>query len=340
MVAQKNAKHPNQRENPEMFKNLILLMTIAVIHTACSQDITFDDDFLCDEDSQVSTCSAGSGSEITGQVEQAQVPFVSEALFNEMFPARRNNPDCPDGENVLTYAGLQTAAAFYPAFANGPGATDVEKRRELAAFLAQVSHETTGGHTFRDRYGLCFPEELRCISRPNAPEIDPGCLLPPPVGYIDNQDTIYPPVAGKEYHGRGAIQLSHNANYGQFSEFYFGDKNVLLNNPERVLEPELAWASAVWFWMTVQPPKPSAHQVMYDTQGNNGGGRPSTFGHTTNIINGGLECGSNADNDGVPEIAASRRQYFLWTTEDLAIPTTPGGFTEDAYISCASQPSY
>lgn len=324
MVAQENAKYPDQRENLEMLKNLILLMTIAVIHTACSQDLTMDDpEFICHPDNTL--CSAGSGSDITAQVDEAQIPFLSEALFNEMFPARLNASACSDGVNVLTYAGLQPAAAGFPAFANGAGATDVEQKRELAAFLAQVSHETTGGHLF-GKFGLCFPEELDCIGK-----ICSDYSSPHPT---------YPPVAGKSYHGRGAIQLSHNFNYGQFSEFYFGNKNVLLNNPERVLEPELAWASAVWFWMTVQPPKPSAHQVMYDTQGNNGGGRPSTFGHTTNIINGGIECGSNAGNVGIPEIAASRRQYFLWTTEDLGIPPIPGGFTEDAYISCANQLPY
>ena len=55
----------------------------------------------------------------------------------------------------------------------------------------------------------------------------------------------------------------------------------------------------MWFYMTPQVPKPSIHDVVtgyfipnaYEESINIDGG----FGTTTNIINGGLECGPGID---------------------------------------------
>ncbi|WP_285739040.1 glycoside hydrolase family 19 protein, partial [Kitasatospora phosalacinea] len=58
---------------------------------------------------------------------------VSEAQFNQMFPNRNS---------FYTYAGLVNALSAYPAFA-GTG-SDTVKKQEVAAFLANVSHETGG----------------------------------------------------------------------------------------------------------------------------------------------------------------------------------------------------
>jgi predicted chitinase len=55
---------------------------------------------------------------------------------------------------------------------------------------------------------------------------------------------------GVDYYGRGALQLTHYYNYRDFSKWLYGDESVLLNNPEKVaLEGELAFLSALWFWM-------------------------------------------------------------------------------------------
>lgn len=58
---------------------------------------------------------------------------VSEAQFNQMFPNRNA---------FYTYQGLTDALSAYPAFANT--GSDEIKKREAAAFLANVSHETGG----------------------------------------------------------------------------------------------------------------------------------------------------------------------------------------------------
>ena len=70
----------------------------------------------------------------------------------------------------------------------------------------------------------------------------------------------------------------------------------LLRDPDLVASDGLlSFMTAFWFWMTPQPPKPSCHDVItgnwIPTAGDIAVGRLPGFGLTTNIINGGLECG-------------------------------------------------
>lgn len=127
------------------------------------------------------------------------------------------------------------------------------------------------------------------------------------LGYVDQYpNALYPPSSGQSYHGRGPIQITHNVNYGQLSEFLYGDKQKLLDNPGILVpnKPEdatVAFMSAIWFWMTPQSPKPSCHDVMAgnwipDSADIALNRDDSKFGMTVNIINGGLECGIPNDS--------------------------------------------
>lgn len=138
--------------------------------------------------------------------------------------------------------------------------------------------EAPGGYY---KWGLYFTEERNCEN---------GCPQ-----YSDPDKPAYPPVPGKSYHGRGGLQLSWNYNYGQFSEFLFGAKDKLLQEPELVSnDAVLAFASALWFWTTPQYPKPSCHDVINNTWTPNTqdtlGNRFPGFGAVVNVINGGIEC--------------------------------------------------
>lgn len=128
------------------------------------------------------------------------------------------------------------------------------RKRELAGFLANISHETGGGNVdgvaTEDVTGLYFNEEV-------------GFIGSSAIGYVQGSGTQYLPVAGKSYHGRGPIQLSYNFNYGLCSDVLYGDSSILLNNPEKVCEDGvLGFMTGIWFWMTPQPPKPSCHEVI------------------------------------------------------------------------------
>lgn len=150
-------------------------------------------------------------------------------------------------------------------------------KKELAAFLANIAHETRHGQNGQYNDGLMYTHEL-------------DVTLP----YYADNDT-YPPAQGKKYYGRGPLQLSYNGNYGYASDCIFGDKTVLLNNPDLVTtDAVVAFETAIYFWMTPQTFKPSAHNVMAGNWKPNADdvskGRTPGFGMTINIINGAVEC--------------------------------------------------
>ncbi|ERP39243.1 glycoside hydrolase family 19 protein [Chitinivibrio alkaliphilus] len=221
--------------------------------------------------------------------------------FNEATGESREMITHPDynAEWNISKEEILSSSFSYADFCN---VGDFETRqRELAAFLANISHETTGqGSDFYPKtWGLYWIEEARW--QKGSTDLD----------YRDEGHAVYPPSAGKSYHGRGPIQISWNYNYGQVSEFLYGDKQILLDNPHWVIENDhtgdgqpdatLAFKTAIWFWMYPQAPKPSCHAVMTGlwepTEEDIAARRhESKFGMTANIINGGLECG-NGDGD-------------------------------------------
>nr|CAD1821236.1 unnamed protein product [Ananas comosus var. bracteatus] len=153
--------------------------------------------------------------------------IISSALFDELLK-HRNNAACP-ARGFYQYEDFIAAADAFVGF----GTTgDLETRkREIAAFLAQTSHETTATTT---------------TAKGEALGVD------------------------------------------------------LLNNPDLVAtDPMISFKTALWFWMTPQPPKPSSHDVITDrwtpSPTDVAAGRLPGYGVITNIINGGLECGHGPD---------------------------------------------
>ena len=169
-------------------------------------------------------------------------------------------------------------------------------KKELAAFFAQIAHETRHGQDSTYTDGLMLIHE----GNTSLPYV------------LDNED--YPAVPGQKYYGRGPMQLSYNGNYGKISDFLFGDKKVLLNNPALIeTNPVIAFKTAIWFWMTPDNRKPSAHNVIVGnwqpTAIDKARGRVAGFGMTINIINGPVEC-NKGDNGGMID-RIQFYQYFL-----------------------------
>lgn len=175
------------------------------------------------------------------------------------------------------------------------------RKRELAGFLANISHETGGGtidgEVDESLSGLYFNEEV-------------GFIGSDAIGYVQSSGTSYLPVAGKSYHGRGPIQLSYNYNYGLCSDVLYGDSSILLNNPEKVAEDGvLGFMTGIWFWMTPQPPKPSCHEVItgiWQPKENGANAKYNgNFGLTIIIINN--EAGQSENGTGA---VARRAKYY------------------------------
>lgn len=68
--------------------------------------------------------------------------YISKDLFEHIF-LHRNDPAC-SSNGFYTYEAFLAAAGAFPGFGTSSSSDEVNKR-ELAAFLAQISHETTGG---------------------------------------------------------------------------------------------------------------------------------------------------------------------------------------------------
>lgn len=88
------------------------------------------------------------------------------------------------------------------------------------------------------------------------------------------------------------ISLS-NYNYGQAGEAIGVD---LLKKPALVAtDATISFKTALWFWMTPQPPKPSCHAVITGnwtpSDTDRSAGRLPGYGLITNLIDGGVECG-------------------------------------------------
>lgn len=195
--------------------------------------------------------------------------IVSRQTYEAMFPNRNG---------LYSYDSLVRATRKYPQFCNS--GSPEQRKREAAAFLANIAHETTGGWDTapggRFAWGLHFIEEQK-----------------PQGQYCDASNSTYRCVSGRSYHGRGPMQLSWNYNYGAAGQALGVD---LLNNPNLVkTDGAIAFQTALWFWMTPQPPKPSCHAVITGgwtpSPDDRNKGRVPSFGMTINIINGGIECG-------------------------------------------------
>jgi hypothetical protein len=137
--------------------------------------------------------------------------IVSSGLFDQMFPYR--NP-------FYTYDGLVAATASFPQFAT-QGTSD-DQKRDVAAFLANVAHETGG---------LQYIDEIQ-----TAPYTDSSVCAPAP---------------GVEYYGRGPIQISWTSNYCKASLAIFGTEDTLRTNPDLVsTDAATSWATGLWYWTT------------------------------------------------------------------------------------------
>ena len=211
---------------------------------------------------------------------------------------------CPHRAPEYTYRKFLQAVGKFPAFCgdyeDGRDADQIA-RKALATMFAHFTQET-GGHTHHWanpewRQGLVHVREMGWSEGMRGgyngecnPAVWQGQTWP--CGTFDDGDF-------KSYFGRGAKQLSYNYNYGPFSEAMFGDVRVLLDHPELVADTWLNLASAVFFFVYPQPPKPSMLHVVDGTwqpnQRDLDNGLVPGFGVTTQIINGGVECGGSVE---------------------------------------------
>jgi chitodextrinase len=227
-----------------------------------------------------------------------------------------------------SYLRFLRAIGKFPAFCgnylDGRNADAICKKSIVTAF-AHFSQET-GGHialsnTYDNPDGLQeWQQALVHVREMGWSEGQTGYTTG--CGQKDWQNSRWPCAPGQGYFGRGAKQLSYHFNYGAFSEVMFaGDANVLLKNPGLVADSWLNLASAVWFFLTPQAPKPAMLHVIDRTwspsQREAGAGIGYGFGTTINVINGGIECGEQNRTKGQP---VNRIRYWQGLATHYLLP--------------------
>ncbi|KPA98082.1 glycoside hydrolase family 19 protein [Pseudomonas asplenii] len=124
---------------------------------------------------------------------------------------------------ILPNAGAK-AGVFVPALNTAMGKYGIVGRLRVAAFIAQIGHESGQLRWVREIWG------------PTAVQL----------GYEGRQDLgNTQPGDGSKYRGRGLIQITGRANYAACGEALTLD---LIAQPELLEQPANACMSAAWFW--------------------------------------------------------------------------------------------
>ncbi len=137
--------------------------------------------------------------------------IVSRETFEELWRTESASGQATDlRDSFYTYEGLVAATSGFAGFCTSGDAT--QNRREAAAFLANIAHES-------DSLGLV--RETKC----------------------QNGSCEY-----GNYYGRGPIQLTWQGNYQAAGSALGRD---LVGNPDLVAtDPAVAFGTALWFWNT------------------------------------------------------------------------------------------
>lgn len=297
-------------------------------------------------DTEVNATEAGKASDPMYGVWARALETRSNAVVEAIVPGAASNPvNVQLAERVFpqsewdfltqmaapeyTYTRFLRAIGKFPGFcanyANGMVTAAICKKSIITAF-AHFAQET-GGHISVDNISD-NPERLeewqqalvhvREMGWSEGEEgYTTGC------GQNDWQNKRWPCEPGQGYFGRGAKQLSYHFNYGAFSEVMFdGDASVLLKNPGLVADSWLNLASAIWFFLTPQAPKPAMVHVIDGTwqpsEREIAAGIGPGFGTTINIINGGIECGPQNREKGQP---VNRIRYWEGLAAHYGIST-------------------
>ena len=130
---------------------------------------------------------------------------------------------------------------------------DIDTPKRVAAFMAQCGHES-GGFTLmqenlnysakglRGTFGKYFPNDDIAKQYERKPEKIANRVYSNRMGNGPEESG-----EGWYFRGRGIVQITGKNNYTKCSQSLF-ESNVLVENPDLLLETEYAIHSACWFW--------------------------------------------------------------------------------------------
>jgi putative chitinase len=130
---------------------------------------------------------------------------------------------------------------------------DIDTPKRVAAFMAQCGHES-GGFTLMQEnlnysakglvgtFKKYFPTEADAKPYERKPQMIANRVYANRMGNGDEASG-----EGWYFRGRGIVQITGKNNYTKCSQSLF-ENNVLVENPDLLLESEYAIHSACWFW--------------------------------------------------------------------------------------------
>lgn len=155
----------------------------------------------------------------------------------------------PQDLALATGARIDRATEFLPIIERAAVDFEISTQPRMAAFLAQVGHESGGLHWLTELWGPTS-SQVRYEGRTDLGNTQEG--------------------DGFKYRGRGLIQLTGRANYQKASDALATD---FIGDPDQLAQPEYAVRSAMWFWQS---------------HGLNELADAGDFERITKVINGGL----------------------------------------------------
>ncbi|GLU20132.1 hypothetical protein SLE2022_363450 [Rubroshorea leprosula] len=271
---------------------------------------------LCDKGWECKGLSAYCCNETISDYFQA---YQFENLFS-----KRNEP-VAQAAGFWDYNSFITAAALYQPLGFGTTGGKLQGMKEVAAFLGHVGSKTSCGYREATggplAWGLCYNKE-----------VSPSKL------YCDEYfKYTYPCTPGVSYHGRGALPIYWNYNYGEAGEALNVD---LLNHPEYIEQnATLAFQAAIWRWMTpVKKQLPSAHDAFVGnwkpTKNDTLAKRVPGFGTTMNVLYGDQVCGEQGDTESMNNIIS----HYLHYLDLMGVGREGGGPHE--LLSCEEQEAF
>lgn len=258
---------------------------------------------------------------------------ISEIFTVDQFESLFSHRNAPmaHAQGFWDYHSFITAAAHFEPKGFGTTGGDLVQKKELAAFFAHVATETSceslmaqsstaASDDSPTKWGLCYKEELS-----------------PDSTYCESS-LVYPCSPGVSYHGRGALPVYWNYNYGQLGHALKVD---LLHHAEYLSEnASLAFSAAIWKWMNpVKVKQPSAHQVIVGkyvpTKNDTNALRLPGFGMTINILKGEAECGTGSDDKQM----SKRIAHYLYFLDKLDVGRENSGDNLDCSDQKVLNPS-
>ncbi|GLU13439.1 hypothetical protein SLE2022_300760 [Rubroshorea leprosula] len=246
--------------------------------------------------------------------------FFQAYQFENLF-SKRNSP-VAHAVGFWDYRSFITAAALYEPLGFGTAGGKLMAMKEVAAFLGIVGSKTSCGYGVATggplSWGLCYNKELS----------------PSKIYCDDYYKLIYPCTPGVSYHGRGALPIYWNYNYGETGEALHVD---LLDHPEYIEDnATLAFQAAIWRWMTPRKKLlPSAHDAFVGswkpTKNDTLAKRVVGFGTAMNVLYGDQVCGKYGNT----ELMNNMISHYLYYLDLMGVGREEAGAHE--VLSCEEQ---